>query len=298
MKKLTSTPEFLKNIDWTELRNQKTSLLNVIARHSQVADNLTGILHLIDAIQDYAVDEMEIPEMYVFDFEKEEDREKETPEEKFARENAETIYDMCTEGDSLYIDNEYDEMNEEFIDSIINDKYHADIMKADIRQAILKGVTEHPEDFEKDENGNFTYDYRMCENFGGIIDNYLKEVYESTHTCPIYLCSNCASDNVRRKAWKNPNTNELTNNCEDSECWCNDCENHVDLLIHDLPLNKKVIGFQAVDPIINEIGSAIFSLSQARKMIKEYPDENLKLLTIWSGDIEEHQLMFEGDPRQ
>lgn len=74
------TPEFLTKIDFTSLRTQKTSLLSAIKYFEdnhvpKITDDLNGILALIDAIQDYAVDEMQIPEIHVFDFEVEEERE-------------------------------------------------------------------------------------------------------------------------------------------------------------------------------------------------------------------------------
>jgi hypothetical protein len=71
-------------IDWSELRNQKRTLLQVITElekgfksgtvegnANEVVNNLTGILHLIDSIQDYAVDELGMNENNIFDFEQE-----------------------------------------------------------------------------------------------------------------------------------------------------------------------------------------------------------------------------------
>ncbi|MBN1183463.1 MAG: hypothetical protein JXB49_14330 [Bacteroidales bacterium] len=76
-------PLFLRNVDWTDLRSQKSTLLNIISELEKKEDlrfeDLDGILHLIDAMQDYAVDEMNIPEMHVFDFELEDEREMSVP---------------------------------------------------------------------------------------------------------------------------------------------------------------------------------------------------------------------------
>jgi hypothetical protein len=66
------TPEFLNNIDWSLLRSQKRELLELTKEASD--NNLTGIVYLIDAIQDYAVDEMGINPVLVYDFELEETR--------------------------------------------------------------------------------------------------------------------------------------------------------------------------------------------------------------------------------
>ena len=43
------------NVDWTLLRSQKLTLMQVIATSPPtVAEDLTGILHLIDSLQDEA----------------------------------------------------------------------------------------------------------------------------------------------------------------------------------------------------------------------------------------------------
>jgi len=78
--------ETIEKIDWSELRNQKRTLLETIefirnedkfdpqVDTEEIVNNLTGLLHLIDSLQDYAVDEMGIESMHVYDFENEEDR--------------------------------------------------------------------------------------------------------------------------------------------------------------------------------------------------------------------------------
>lgn len=68
--------ELIKNIDWSELRNQKNTLLHIIndgfLPDEEPKDDLNGIIHLIDQLQDYAVDELNIDSIHVFDFETEE----------------------------------------------------------------------------------------------------------------------------------------------------------------------------------------------------------------------------------
>ena len=78
--------ELIKNIDWSELRNQKRTLLENIdfiensgiefenRDINEIAEDLTGILHLLDALQDYAVDELGLDSTSVYDFEMEENR--------------------------------------------------------------------------------------------------------------------------------------------------------------------------------------------------------------------------------
>lgn len=58
-------------IDWALLRKQKLTLLEIIDQVEadcrwERAEDLTGILHLIDAIQDDAVDSGEFTEHEVF----------------------------------------------------------------------------------------------------------------------------------------------------------------------------------------------------------------------------------------
>lgn len=64
---------FFDDIDWAMLREQKRTLLGTIDMVSDFdndwqseVDNLTGILHLIDALQDHAVDTLGVPENEVF----------------------------------------------------------------------------------------------------------------------------------------------------------------------------------------------------------------------------------------
>lgn len=62
-------PDFFKNIDWELLRRQKISLDSVSVFHSDseiIYNNLQGILELIDALQDYAVDVLGVDENKVF----------------------------------------------------------------------------------------------------------------------------------------------------------------------------------------------------------------------------------------
>lgn len=77
----------IENIDWSELRNQKRTLIEAInyidevdiefderTDTQEIVNNLTGILHLLDAIQDYAVDVMGLSPIHIYDFEDEENR--------------------------------------------------------------------------------------------------------------------------------------------------------------------------------------------------------------------------------
>jgi len=71
-------PEFLQKIDWSLLRVQKQELINISdfieASHypikSQI-DTISGIISLIDTIQDYSVDVMGLSETEIFNLSEE-----------------------------------------------------------------------------------------------------------------------------------------------------------------------------------------------------------------------------------
>lgn len=56
-------------IDFTALKGQKAELLKVIGetKSKERLENLSGILHLIDGIQDHAVEDLGIDENLIFD---------------------------------------------------------------------------------------------------------------------------------------------------------------------------------------------------------------------------------------
>lgn len=149
-------PEFIKNIDWIELANQKASLTAVRLYYLNnnvpfIPEHLDGILCLIDSLQEYA----------------------ETPEQKFATENAQLIFEIAIEGEALYED---DEMPKEYIEEMIDDSFHMLIIKAKMRQAIFRDVTMYPKDFKRDENGKYTYDAEMSD-YSGVITIYCRELF-------------------------------------------------------------------------------------------------------------------------
>ena len=64
------TPAFIKNMDWKQLQEQKLALMAIIKYSEEniplLVSELNGILHVIDAVQDCAVDELGISEDVVF----------------------------------------------------------------------------------------------------------------------------------------------------------------------------------------------------------------------------------------
>ena len=66
-------PEWIQKIDWKLLKEQKSILFDIIQDidDAEKVNALEGIIYLIDAMQDYAVDELEIDEQTVFGDDKE-----------------------------------------------------------------------------------------------------------------------------------------------------------------------------------------------------------------------------------
>lgn len=225
------TPEFIKKIDWSELRNQKKILIDTICKIHEnegdtiQADALEGILSLIDTIQDYAVDTAQIVrDIDVYDFEAEEQHEAETVNEKFARESADNIFMELRESEFFHTDGE---MSTEFIEGIMADDKHEAAIKGLIRMQILEDVNSQPTEF-KHENNIPVYDANMRENYEGIATNYCREIWKSKQTRMALVCTNCGSENVQTKYWINPNTKEIFDpiSSEDDDCWCENCQEH------------------------------------------------------------------------
>jgi|JFJP01.1.fsa_nt_gi hypothetical protein len=236
------------SIDWSELRNQKRMLLETInndAVDPEHKEGLEGILNLIDSLQDHAVDELGIPEMNVYDFEAEDEREKETPEETFARENAQIIFQMRIEGEGLYVD---DEMSKEFIEGIVDDEQHRSAIKNAIRLRILEEVQDFPNDFQRDADGKLTYDYTMYD-YGYEIESYCREIFYNGKTKEVWVCRECGSDSVESHALVNPNCptdNPTVINLDDCESnYCFDCQKKV-------VVEKRIIPVLAINA---EIGT-------------------------------------------
>jgi len=135
---------------------------------------------------------------------------------------------------------------------------------------------------------------------------------EKLSTIPVYVCTNCNSDNVQIKAWVKPNENYKffeEDGGSDNEGWCDDCRNHVHLETAQLKVNAKVIGFQVIgEEGTNDEGNihpkmassfCVYNLSQVNEMMN-HPNKYIttwQLSTVWSGDIEEPTFMFKGNPR-
>lgn len=187
MSKKKQALKLIKSIDWSELRNQKTTLLEVIneielacneGRIIGDADgtinNLNDILNLIDSLQDFAVDELNIDAIHIYDFELEDDREGDEyitdhSYDGFLEECATRIFDELQESDGFH---DEEDIDEDFIEGIMADKVHEIKIKAELRKQILNDLQENPEAF-KYENRNPIYDSNMREDYEGLVKNYI-----------------------------------------------------------------------------------------------------------------------------
>lgn len=69
LKNLSLTPEFINNIDWSMLIGQKETLLSIQNLDEVVnseKNDIDAIIHLLDALQDFAADKMGLGEKVVF----------------------------------------------------------------------------------------------------------------------------------------------------------------------------------------------------------------------------------------
>jgi hypothetical protein len=194
------TPKFITYIGWESLRTQKTTLLYLIEnskKHgldSHMCGDLDGLINLIDGLQDYAVDELGIPEMSVFDFEEEENREQSTKEEIFARDSAKRIFETRIESEGFYLDNldnEGQTIPRAFFERIIDDSMHADIIKAQINAQILNDLKKVPAEFQTDGEGNYIFDEDMYEDYGGIMEKYCRDLWEKVPKPVVIRCERC-----------------------------------------------------------------------------------------------------------
>jgi len=160
----------------------------------------------------------------------------ETPQQKFARENAENIWWMHIEGTGLY---ESEEMTSEFIQKIVDSKKHAKAIKKIMYEDILKDVTEWPDNFMRDENGNYTYDSTMYD-YGFAIDDYCRKEFRKDMKKSLWLCDNCGSDDVEIMKWVNPNTNEVGVDCE-ADAYCNHCVGHHNISLVEMHIDAVVV---------------------------------------------------------
>jgi hypothetical protein len=56
----------------------------------------------------------------------------------------------------------------------------------------------------------------------------------------IYLCKDCGSENIQIMVWTNPNTDEIIDDVQGikENVWCEDCEDHVELVREGINGNR------------------------------------------------------------
>jgi hypothetical protein len=274
-------------------------------------DDLDGIVHLIDDIQDFAVDKLGYNANEVYDFEDEDPDyhpeplwqpdSNEPDEQKFAREMSDLIYEIHREASYLY---DHEDMPEEFVETILNDPANVQACKELIRKDILDDLRLDPDKFHRDETNKLRYDESMFD-YGYVIEGYCLEKFYEGKTKEAWLCPHCGSDNIKVKVWAKPNSGMLTDVDDaypiNNECHCLDCEQDGKAIFATtIKYLAEVIGFQVVDDEGNihpdMAGSfCVYSLSQAQAMIKKgckNPEQKWKLLAIWRYDIEEPTIMY------
>lgn len=240
--------------------------------------------------------------------------------EKFATEMSVLLYTMRAESNLietfLQTPNTHVFVPNNFINKIVNDVEHIEKMKKIIYKDIVHHLTQSPDNF-KNEKGEYKYQPDMYDfAFAFVVDNYIEQLYEDKHcTKTVWVCPDCGSDNVQTKMWVNVNTNKVDGQTMEDydEYYCEDCKNYISKVSEAIMMpRKKVIGFQVVgiEDCKNEgnmhpdmeASFCIYSLSQAIDMITKPSgtgsNDNWKLLTIWTDDVEEPTFMFKGDLRK
>jgi len=232
---------------------------------------------------------------------------------KFAEHMSQLLLEMREEdlNNSMIITEDGEQIPTDFIDKILDDSVHTAQIKKRIREDIIKTVLPEPLKYFNSEEGEYRYTADTYDH-AYLVDHYIEEMYDDGRTRTVYICPQCQSDRVQVKAWVRPNKGyEFVDevNEGDEVGWCEDEELSTFIETAEVKLRAKVVGFQVVgeDGTVQEgeihpnmDGSfCIYSLPQARAMLDDNNNgnEQWRLLTIWSGDVEEPTFMFEGDPR-
>lgn len=202
----------------------------------------------------------------------------------------------------------------DFIKDVLNNETHVESIKEKIRLSVLEDVTNNPDQHEM--YGDTLYYNADLYVYGYLVDEYIKDNYAFDNPVMenVHVCDFCDSDNVQTKAWVNPNKNnkfvDLISD-EMNDNYCDDCEQNTTLTVVQKNSRHDVIGFQ----VIGEDGSkeegeihpnmeasfCVYSLDQAKAMINDTNngEEQWRLLSVWTNDIEEPTMMFEDhDPRE
>lgn len=208
--------------------------------------------------------------------------------------------DLYNEKTILYYEDKNGDQQEippEYVDKILDTEIHQDEIIKRLKVSVEQQVQQFPLLYQ-DHKGKLGYHSDIYEH-AYLIDTYIENQYVWDHPefhC-MYICSACGSDNVRIKAWVQPNSiNKFVDELNpDEPGYCLDCQQNVMVDTAEVNVRHKVIGFQVVKVDGSTPDSpVIYDLPFCRKTLKDNPLYKLK--TVWS-DIKDPIKMFLGDPR-
>jgi len=236
--------------------------------------------------------------------------------EKFANAMSDQLYQMRSEDINLntLFDDDGKQIPVDFIDKALNSTTYTEQMKLLIRLSVLDDVTKNPNKYYQKHTGagddtEYVYSDDVYDH-AYLVDHYIEDLYANTQTKTVYICSHCNSDNVQVQAWVRPNqgmqyVDEVAEG--DMPGWCDDCGLSAVIETTEVKRRHKVVGFQVADDNRDGVEQhphmdasfCLYSLEQARAMLDDdnNGDEQWKLVAIWTADVEEPTMMFEGDPR-
>lgn len=111
-----------------------------------------------------------------------------TKKEDFARRMSDEIFTMRVESDFLGAE----QTPEEFINKIIENPEHIKGIKKLIYDNVLIDVTENPDWFVTDKDGDYQYSYDACYDYCYLVDGYIETQYENVREARL---------KVRYKIW-------------------------------------------------------------------------------------------------
>ena len=231
---------------------------------------------------------------------------------RFAAAMSEELFTMKAEdypSTTLYMieDHTHEFVPPEYVTAILDDPAHIKAIKEQIRMSVLEDVTSNPDDYDMCGK-DYVYSGNIYDH-AALVDSYIEEQFLKDHPefHTRHICSACGSDNVQVKAWVRPNQNNkyVGEADTDQPDFCDDCQQHVYLDTAEVNVRHKVIGYQVVSSINEDLihpamtnQNSVYSIMEADAMLRALNYKgSWKLMTIWTKDIANPVMMFEGDPR-
>lgn len=196
----------------------------------------------------------------------------------------------------------------DYVEDILDNVLHIDAMKEKIRTSVLQDVQANPKNYVLKHSGDeseYVYSTDVYDH-AYIIDTYIKDqyVWDNPVMKTVIVCDTCGSDNVQSRAWIRPNQNNefidlMSEEIQDN--YCDDCDENVSTSNIHINNSHKVIGFQ-VQCTTRKIKQSkfVYSLNEARRLLETEcsKTDQWQLLAIWTNDIHNPVMMFDGDPRK